>query len=538
MKQRITILAARRRIVLSVWMAGLIGIGVSASATATAAVKLPALISDNMVLQQDRPVGISGTADPGEVVTVSIAQQDRTVTADANGQWRVELAPLKPGGPFDMTVAGKNTVQVRNILVGEVWVAAGQSNMAMAVQGRPGTSEGVINADREIAAANYPHLRLFKVQIAVAGKPQPNVQGRWVAASPATVGAFSAVGYFFGRDLQRSLKIPVGIIESSRGGTQAEAWMSEEVLQADPDLKMQADSWRRYSAGFPRALEAYIEQLRAWEQSAEQAEAAENPVPAMPRAPEDPRSHRWRASGLWNAMIAPLVSYAMRGVLWYQGESNTDSPYQYREVFARLISDWRRAWGEKDFPFLFVQLPNFAEGPEDSWAVLRESQAKALALPNVGMAVAIDIGESHNIHPRNKQEVGRRLVLTAEAVAYGKRQEHMGPMFQSLRSERGTVRLRFSHEGNGLVARGRILTGFQIAGPDQKFIGARAHIVGNSVVLSNPRVKQPVAARYAWANDPRCNLYSKSGLPAPPFRTDDWKVPGQGEVRRGAPKFW
>jgi sialate O-acetylesterase len=348
------------------------------------------------------------------------------------------------------------------------------------------------------------------------------------------------VGYFFGRDLQRVLKVPVGMIDASRGGTPAEAWISDEVLEADPDLKLVADSWRQRIADFPQALEMFKQKLGEWEKSAGEAEASGKAVPPMPVPPQDPRSHRWRDAGLWNGMIAPLTSYAIAGTIWYQGESNTDSPYQYRKVFAELIRDWRRTWGEGDFPFLFVQLASFTAegGPPDSWAVLRESQEKALALPKTGMVVAIDIGDSHDIHPKNKQEVGRRLALVAEGVAYGRKLEYRGPAFQLLRVEKGTLHVQFGHLGGGLVARGGPLVGFQIAGQDQKFYPAEAIIAGNEVVLSSPRVKEPEAARYAWANDPKCNLYNRAGLPAPPFRTDAWTVTAQGEIRKEAPPMW
>ena len=507
---------------------------------AAGSVKLPALIGDNMVLQQGRQVTIWGTADAGEEVTVRLSKEKQTATADSTGRWKVELGPLKAGGPWEMTVVGKNSVTLHNVLVGEVWLCSGQSNMEFALEGRPGVLGGVMNAGQEVAAADYPRLRLFRVEKAVAGKPQSEVHGQWVVTNPETVEHVSAVGYFFGRDLHRALKVPVGMIDASRGGTPAEAWMSDGVLEADPDLKVVAESWQQRIAAFPQALELYKRKLWEWEQSAEEAEASGKPVPPMPAAPQDPRSHRWRDAGLWNGMIAPLTSYTIAGNIWYQGESNTDSPYQYRKVFAELIQSWRRAWGEVDFPFLFVQLASFTAvgGPPDSWAVLRESQEKALALPKTGMAVTIDIGDSHDIHPKNKQEVGHRLALAAEGIVYGRKVEYMGPTLKSFRIERGAIHLRFRHLGGGLVARGGPLVGFQITGQDEKFFPAEAKIAGNDVILSSPRVPQPVAARYAWANDPQCNLYNQAGLPAPPFRTDDWMVTSQGEIRKEAPQMW
>jgi sialate O-acetylesterase len=510
-----------------------------AAGTAAADVKLPALISDNMVLQQGRQVAVWGTADAGEQVTVSLGDQKETATPDSSGMWKVELGPLKKGGPYEMTVAGKNTLTIHNVLVGEVWVCSGQSNMEMAVWNH-GVFGGVKNMEQEVAAANYPLMRLFMVKRAVAGKPQSDVQGQWVVASPATVGSFSATGYFFGRNLLRTMKFPVGLIDSSWGGTEAEAWTSDAALEADPDLKVVVDSWRQRIIDFPNVLESYKGKLGEWEKAAEEAEAGGKAAPPAPDPPRDPRSHSWRAAGLWNGMIAPLTPYAIAGAIWYQGESNAEFAYQYRKVFATMIQQWRASWGQGDFPFLFVQLANFVPGGKfpDAWAVLRESQQKALELPKTGMAVAIDIGESHDIHPKNKQEVGRRLALAAEGIAYGRKIEYMGPAFKTLRADKGTLHLRFTHVAGGLVVRGQKLMGFEIAGPDQQFIPAEAKAMGSEVVLSSARVAKPVAARYAWANDPKCNLYNKLGLPAPPFRTDDWPVSTQGLVRTEASKPW
>jgi sialate O-acetylesterase len=502
--------------------------------TATAEVKLPAVIGDNMVLQQGRQVAIWGTAAAGEQVTVSLGEQKQVATADSKGLWKVQLEPLKAGGPWEMTVAGKNTITIHNVLVGEVWVCSGQSNMQMAVKNSQKAWGGVLNADKEAAAGNYPLIHLFTVQRAVAGKPQTDVQGQWVVAAPQTVGEFSAVGYFFGRDLHRAIKTPVGMIATSWGGTPAEAWMSDAALDADPDLKILADSWRQKIAEYPQVFEKYEQQLAEWEKSAEEAQADGIVAPAIPSAPGDPRSNPWRAAGLWNAMAAPLTPYAIAGAIWYQGEANAEFAYQYRKTFATMIQDWRRAWNEGDFPFLFVQLASFSQeyAPADSWAVVRESQAKTLALPKTGLAVATDIGDSHDIHPKNKQEVGRRLALVAEAIAYGRKMEYSGPTFKSLRVEKGTLRLQFEHLGGGLVARGATLLGFQIAGQDQKFVAAEAKIEENEVVISSPHVPSPVAARYAWADDPKCNLYNQVGLPAPPSRSDDWPVPTEGQVRQ------
>ncbi len=507
---------------------------------AFARIKLPALISNNMVLQQGRPAAIWGTADPGEEITVTMHGEKRTATASPAGKWKVELGPFRPGGPYDLTVAGKNTVTIHNVLVGAVWVCSGQSNMEYAMEHGPGTIGGVMNAGKEVAAAHYPQIRLFKVKVAVAGKPQSDVEGRWEVTTPQSVRYFSAAGYFFGRDLYKALHVPVGLIDSTKGGTPAEAWMSVPTLEADPALKTVLDGWRRLIAAYPEVLSQYEQKLSRWEKSAAEAQKEGAVAPAPPKFPTDPRSHRWRDAGLWNGMIAPLTPYRIKGVIWYQGESNADAPYQYRDVFKRLIRSWRRAWNEGDFPFLFVQLAAFKPGGEypDSWAVLRASQAKALALPKTGMAVAIDIGDPVRIHPLNKQEVGRRLALVAEGVAYGRKVAYQGPTFKSLQSVNATLRLSFTHVDGGLVARGGTLKGFEIAGTDRKFVPAEARIEGHQIVLSSPRVPSPVAARYAWADFPEGNLYNRAGLPAPPFRTDHWHVTLQGHVRSSAPKLW
>jgi sialate O-acetylesterase len=521
------------------FLALLMGIG-----TAAADVKLPALISDNMVLQQGRQVAIWGTADAGEQVTVSLGEEKGSATTDSKGNWKVMLGPLKQGGPLEMTVVGKNTMTVHNILVGEVWVCAGQSNMEMPVGINPlGYSDPVDNYEEEIAQANYPMLRLFIIKHAVAGKPQRDVQGQWVVASPATVGSFSAAGYFFGRDLYRDMKFPVGMIQAAWGGTEAEAWTSEDALEANPDSKALADSWRQTVADFPHVLEQYEKNVRDWEKDAEEAEASGKPAVPWPDAPNwrkhfwDPRSESNRVAGLWNGMAAPLTAEPIAGVIWYQGESNDRYAYQYRDLFTTLIRQWRSSWGEGDFPFLFVQLAAFgARGKSaGTWPVVRESQEKALALPKTGMVTAVDIGDTVHAHPRNKQEVGRRLALAAENIAYGRNVEYQGPTFKSFRKDKGALYVSFTHVAGGLEVHGPSLTGFEIAGEDQKFYPAEAQIAGNEVVISSAQVPNPVAGRYAWADDPKCSLYSKVGLPALPFRTDDWPVPTQGEAHKANP---
>ncbi|MGB9624270.1 MAG: sialate O-acetylesterase [Phycisphaerae bacterium] len=471
---------------------------------AAAAVKLPAVIGDNMVLQRDMKVPIWGTADPGEKVTVTIGDQKAATTAGADGRWMVRLDPLKAGGPFEMTVAGNNKITLKDILVGEVWVCSGQSNMAMTVK-------AAANAHEEISAAKYPDIRLFTVARKVAATPQSDTQGSWVRCSPETVGDFSAAAYYFGRHLYRELDVPIGLIHSSWGGTPAEAWTSRSTLEADPALKAIVDRWDEQIANARRA-----------------GNAAENKRPAARGAkpPADLAASPGRPSSLYNGMIQPLIPYAIRGAIWYQGEANAGRAYQYRKLFPAMIQDWRKAWGQGDFPFLFVQLANFQptkpEPSDSTWAELREAQTMTLSLPKTGMAVIIDIGEAKDIHPKNKQDVGKRLALAALAIAYGKDVAYSGPMYDSMKIEGDRIRLTFKHVDGGLVAKDGKLKGFAIAGADRKFVWAEAQIDGDTVVVHSDKVARPVAVRYAWADNPECNLYNKAGLPASPFRTDDW----------------
>jgi sialate O-acetylesterase len=489
-----------------------------------AEVKLRALFSDHMVLQRGAKAPVWGTADPGEQVKVTLGSASAQATADSAGQWKVELGPLEAGGPFEMTVAGTNTVTLHDVAVGEVWICSGQSNMEMAVGNSARAWGGVYNAEQEIAAGNYPMIRHFAVKRAVAGKPQPDVTGQWVVATPETVGEFTAVGYFFGREIHEALGVPVGLIHTSWGGTPAEAWTSEQGLAADPDLASISKSWQEKLAEYPGLLAGFRRELTQWDEASNQAEADGKVAPPPPKLPDDPRSNSWRASGLFNGMVAPLIPYAIRGAIWYQGESNADRAYQYRKLFPAMIQDWRRAWGVGDFPFLFVQLANFMQNsaPKTAWAELREAQAMTLSLPKTGMAVAADIGDPNDIHPKNKQEVGRRLALAALAIAYGKDVVYSGPVYESRTVEGKKIRLSFRQVDGGLFGKSSPLKGFEIAEADQKYVAAEAKIEGSTVVVRSGKTPRPVAVRYAWADNPECSLYNKSGLPAVPFRTDDW----------------
>lgn len=487
--------------------------------SAGADVKLPALIGDNMVLQRGAVVTIWGTAEPGEKVAVTMGDLKLSTEGDMEGRWMVRFTPPDAAGPFEMDITGNNTITLHNILVGEVWVCSGQSNMQWSVSSSA-------NAEQEISQADYPMIRLFSVKRVVADKPMRDTEGSWVICSPETVKSFSAVGYFFGRDLHKELNIPVGLIHSSWGGTPAEAWTSLPALEAVPQFKPILDRWAKILEEYPKAEEEYKQKMAQWEEEAKKAREEGKPEPAKPQPPVGP-SHPHRPAGLYNGMIAPLVPFAIKGAIWYQGESNAGRAYQYRELFPTMINDWRNSWRQGDFPFLFVQLANFQASPpppsDSAWAELREAQMMTLSLPKTGMAVAIDVGEASDIHPKNKQDVGHRLALAAANVAYDRDAIYSGPIYEYMTVEVDKIRLHFKHVNGGLVAKGGSqLSGFAIAGEDRRFVWARTRIEGETVVVWSENVPQPAAARYAWGDNPDCNLYNTMGLPASPFRTDNW----------------
>ena len=506
--------------------------------TCCADVKLPQLISDGMVLQRGRPVNIWGTADASESVSVSFQNQTATAVAGSDGRWTISLGPLQSGGPYTLVVAGKNTIKVRDVLVGEVWVCAGQSNMEVGVK----TS---LNSAQEIAEADYPHIRLFTVEKAVAGKPQREAAGRWVPVRPQTVGDFSAVGYFFGRALHKILNVPIGLINNAWGGTTAETWTSHQTLESDPEFRSILEREKDWLATGPTALADYEQQLNQWKRAADQADSEGIPLPPPPRFPREPRGDAWRrASGLFNAMVMPLTNYRIAGVIWYQGEANVLWPneegtvaraLQYRKLFPALIHDWRRAWGQGAFPFLFVQLPYYVTGVPQydfNWSLIQEAQLKTLSTPRTAMAVTVDIGDIPELHPRNKQGIAYRLALAAQAIAYYRDIPYSGPIYDSMNIVGDKIRVRFKHTYGGLRTRNggdEPLLWFEVAGKDHRFEVAEAKIEGETVVVGSSKVPNPVAVRYAFSWIPRCNLYNQAGLPASPFRTDDW--PEGGSIR-------
>ncbi len=470
------------------------------------AVRLPAIFADHMVIQRNEPVHVWGFADAQETVTVTFRGAQQTSAADDLGRWSVELPRGDAGGPFAITVRGSNTVTLSDVLVGDVWIASGQSNMGFAVK------EGK-NAEQELAAANLPQLRLMNVDQRFAGYPQDDVAVAmpWSASTAETVKDFSAVAFFFGRELVQREHVPIGIVESAWGGTPAEAWTSMRALSGDASLMPVFGAWAAMQAQEPDAVITQEKERRALEK---QPDTDENL-----RLPWHPVFGAWAPGALFNGMIAPLTRFPIRGVIWYQGESDTDALRYavYGRLFRALIQDWRESWGEGNFPFLYVQIANYRTGPGDHWPEIREAQREALDLVNTAMAVTIDIGDPENIHPVDKQDVGARLALAARAMGYGEPVEYSGPLFRSMSREGTQLRLMFDHAG-GLVARGGPLQGFEIASEDGHFMPATAKIEGATVVLSSPAVRMPVEARYGWADNPMCNLYNRIGLPASPFR--------------------
>ena len=491
----------------------LIAICLVLSLRAQAEVTLPSLLADHMVVQRGLPVHVWGMAAPGEAVWVSFRNESRTATADELGRWSVYLPSGEAGGPFSMTIKGVNVITLTDVLVGDVWVASGQSNMEFPLS-------GAANAEAEIAAAKYPRIRLFHVKRKASDYPLANVADAetWVACSPETVEKFSAIGYFFARDLQQKIGVPIGVIESSWGGTTAEAWTSLGALSADASLMPAFAARARMVQDQATTVLRLEKEEREFKQASAQAKAEGKPEP--PPLPWHPDFDSWGPAALYNGMIAPLTPFAIRGVIWYQGESNAgpERASWYARVLETLIGDWRRAWGQGDFPFLIVQIANWNADPESQWPVVRDAQRQALTLKNTGLVVTIDIGDAVDIHPKNKQDVGLRLALAARAIAYGEKIEYSGPLNRQLTNEDHALRIWFDHAASGLVVRGDELKGFEIAGADRKFSPAQAKIEGSSIVVSSSDVPAPVFVRYGWAANPNCNLYNREGLPASPFQ--------------------
>jgi sialate O-acetylesterase len=488
-------------------LALLAGAGVAARAE----LKPNSLFSDGAVLQQGVAVPVWGAGKDGERVTVKIQDQTAATTVK-DGRWLVRLKPLQAGGPFTMTITGDNTITISNLLVGEVWLCSGQSNMAFPLS-------RAANAAEATPTAGDSQLRLFTVRNRATDAPETDAAGSWKESTPDTAAGFSAVAWFFGRDLRRALKVPVGLIHSSVGGTPAEAWTARATLEGDAELRQILERHAQQVKDYdPAAAAAQHKQaLEKHKQAVAQAEAAGKKAPQAPRAPADPSRSSSRPSGLYNGMIAPLEPYAIAGAIWYQGEANSGRAAQYQKLFPAMIQNWRQAWGQGDFPFLFVQIaPHQGMTPE-----IREAQLLSWQkVPRTAMAVITDVGNETDIHPTQKEPVGDRLALAARAIAYGEKVEYSGPVYSSMKVEGDRAVLSFTHIGGGLIAKEGDLKGFTIAGADGSFVAAKAVIEGDKVVVSSPSVPKPAAVRYGWAKTPEVNLFNKEGLPATPFRSD------------------
>ncbi len=493
-----------------------------------AEVKLPDVLGDSMILQQKQLVPIWGTADAGETVTITFGKQKKTVVADGNGKWRVDLKNLEASLTAQtLTIAGKNTIELKDILVGEVWLVSGQSNMQRLLR-------ETANGDEVQKQANHPNIRLFNVSREVAFKKKAGKLGIWQPTTPESVAEFSAAGYYFGVELERELKVPIGLINSSYGGSQAEAWTPVEYLNANPDLKATVERTKIWDEERPRVKVEYAAAIAKWREDSDKAKASGAKPSPSPGVPDALRDYRV-ASSIYDGMIAPLMPFAIKGAFWYQGESNEARAEQYNILLPVMIKSWREHWGEGVFPFGIIQLPNYRK-PQDqpvdeAWSFVREAQRRTfVTTPNSGLIVTIDIGEANDIHPKNKLDLGKRMATRALKDVYNKKLSD-SPEYEKAEFKSGKIILTFTNAGKGLKIRdGDKLEEFAIAGADQKFVWAQAKIVGkNKVEVWSDKVTKPIAVRYAFNNNPRRpNLTNDSNLPAAPFRTDDWADPTAG----------
>jgi sialate O-acetylesterase len=513
------------------------------SQNARADIRMPNVFGSHMVLQREKPIIIWGWANPGETVTVQLGSESRSTRANERGEWKVELPAMAEGGPFTLTVSGSSTVTYDDVMVGEVWLCSGQSNMEFGM--------GMVNnSTQEIAAADHPGIRLLLVQRNWLGQPTNDIVGTWKICTPQSVteggwNGFSAVGYFFGRELNQKLGVPVGLIESDWGGTRIESWTPPEGFAKVRALK---DEYKRVEAGDPHnpvhkeLLAKTLGEYDQWHAAARAAMAAETVVPALPKYPEELQGPQGlqQATALYNGMIHPLAPFAMRGAIWYQGEANESEGMKYCERMKALIAGWRKVWGEGEFPFYFVQIApwNYGDNPHNLARLWEAQTVAADTIPNTGMAVVNDIGNLKDIHPKDKQDVGHRLALLALARTYGQRDlVDSGPTFKSMKIEGNTIRVKFDNTGSGLASRdGGPLIDFEIIDADNGgFVKADAQIDGDSVVLSAPGVTHPVAMRFAWSGLDEPNLMNREGLPAGAFRAG--KMPKRDWLEMNVPEI-
>ena len=495
-------------------------LGLIPGAIVQAQVSLPKIFSSHMVVQRDLPVHVWGLAASGEAVSATFRGETRQTKAGQLGRWSLYLKPGAAGGPFQLTVTGTpaatgteapaaQTITLDDVLVGDVWVASGQSNMEFAMR------QAATAADDLPKAAN-DRIRLLIVKKQAIEYPRDDIDtdvwAGWAASTPETAKDFSAVAWYFAREIEQREHVPVGVIDSTWGGTVADSWTRTEALGEDAELAPVFVQWGKM------AQKEENEQLRLNDEQRQRAEALAQGKPA-PQFPWHPQLKSWGPGMLWNGMIAPLTPFPIRGVIWYQGESNSALARAglYKRVFSTMIEDWRHEWGVGDFPFLFVQISNFKSNDTENWAELREQQLKTLELTNTAMAVTIDIGNPDNVHPTDKVDVGLRLALAARALSYGEDISYSGPIFRQATPEGSSIRVWFDHHAKGLAPKGGVLTGFEVAGADGKFVPATASIEGTSVVATSPDVAEPRFVRYGWANSPECNLFNGESLPASPF---------------------
>jgi sialate O-acetylesterase len=480
-----------------------------------AEVKLPGCLSSHMVLQREQPIHIWGWSAPEENVSVAFHGISRDTVGDDLGQWSVYLPPEPAGGPYALTISATNRIVLEDVLVGDVWFASGQSNMEMPLSGWPGAP--LKDSAEEIANADHPRIRLFQVPKKSSDFPLRDSEASWVVCTPKTAAGFSAAAYFFGRDIEAREQVPVGLIHASWGGTPAEAWLSLEAIASDAGLMPLFAARAQMMQD-----QADVPAMRARDRREDQAARAAGKTPPPHTWHPDPAS--WAPAGLFNAMVAPFRPFPIRGVIWYQGESNSRPAFAplYVRLFPALIKDWRRQWREGDFPFLFVQISSYNADPAETWPTIREAQRRTLGLANTAMAVTIDIGTPDNVHPPDKQTVGARLALAARALTYGEDIEYSGPLFRQARPEGESMRVWFTHTADGLVAEGDKLEGFQVAGSSGQFVDAQAHIDGRTIIVSSPGVTEPQSVRYGWANVPKANLFNSAGLPASPFTSEKY----------------
>ena len=494
---------------------------------AHAELRLPAIVGDHMVLQRDQADPIWGWDNPGTNVTVEFAGQKKSAKAGADGKWTVQLDAMPANAkPQDMTITGSSARTLKDILVGEVWVCSGQSNMGFTVS-------SCWDADLEIASAKHPNLRLVSVPNVGTQEIQDDFKGQWERCTPENVGQFTAVGFFYGRLLHQILNVPVGLIDNAWGGSSAEAWVRRDVLENDKRFTTLMDQWKNTEAtyDFEKVQAAHVKAMDAWKVKAAEAKKAGKPAPAAPRAPRNSLTGQHRPGNLYAGCLHPIIGYGIRGAIWYQGESNSGRAYEYAYLFPLMIQHWRDEWKQGDFPFYWVQLADFqaevAEPGDSTWAELRESQTKTMEkLKHTGQAVITDLGEANDIHPKNKRDVAERLARWALVKDYGMKIPYRSPEYKSVAIQGGKAVVTLDTFGDKLrTVDVNEVRGFAICGADKKWVWANAKIVGaDKVEVSSASVKEPVAVRYAWANNPVCNLFSVTGLPVTPFRTDDFPM--------------